>query len=181
MQWCGIIVAFLGITLSFMWRGSETVTARNMIMGDGLAIMAAFTWALTTVVVRSSALAKAPATQTLLYQLIIGFIVILVAASATEQTSFTVTTAVICNLVFQGTIVSLGSLLLWFWLLRQYSTSELGGFTFRTPIFGIVLGVLILNEPLEMGFVVGSLFVIFGIVLVSSHNKIRKKMTLIFQ
>ena len=155
--------------------------ADDMILGDFLAVLAALSWAVTTVLVRSSSLAKASATQNLLYQLLTGFIVILIGAFITDQTEFTVTTEVISNLIFQGTVVSFGSLLLWFWLLRQYSASELGVFTFLTPVFGVALGVLILDEPLELSFIIGALLVVLGIALVSSHHKIVRRAKLAFK
>lgn len=181
IQWVGILSAFSGIALSFLWREAEVDTADNMILGDFLAILAALSWAVTTVLVRSSSLAKASAMQTLSYQLVIGFIIILIGAFTTDQTEFTATTAAISNLIFQGTVVSFGSLLLWFWLLRQYSASELGVFTFLTPVFGVALGVLILDEPVELSFIIGALLVVLGITLVSSHHKIVRRVKLALQ
>ncbi|MEJ6076965.1 DMT family transporter [Vibrio sp. 1-Bac 57] len=183
LQWIGIGSAFSGIALSFLWK-SEVADAKvinDMLWGDVLAVLAALSWAVTTVLVRTSNLSSAPATQTLLYQLMIGFIVILIAAIMTNQTHFTLTTSTVSNLIFQGVIVSFGSLLLWFWLLRNYATSELGVFTFMTPMFGICLGVMILNEPLELSFIFGAILVIFGIFLVNNHQLIQKKLAIILK
>lgn len=153
IQWLGILVAFTGISIAFLWRDahSSTPSALNMLWGDLLALTAALFWALTTVLIRSSSLAKAPATQTLLYQLVVCFIIVSFAAIALGQTHYTLTTAVVSNLAFQGVVVTFGSLLLWFWLLRQYSASQLGVFTFMTPLFGVLLSVWLLDEPFEEG------------------------------
>lgn len=182
IQWLGIITAFLGITLAFLWRDSQdTSSAENMLWGDFLALLAAISWAATTILVRCSSLAKAPATQTLFYQLIMCFILVLIAAIALEQTEYTLTTAVLSNLAFQGLVVSFGSLLLWFWLLRQYSASQLGVFTFMTPLFGIVFSVWLLGEPLEDSFIFGAIMVMMGIVMVNGHSRIKRGLKLIFQ
>ncbi|SFG59639.1 DMT family transporter [Neptunomonas qingdaonensis] len=183
IQWLGIITAFLGIALTFLWRDSQDTSsaATNMLWGDFLALLAAISWASTTVLVRSSSLANAPATQTLFYQLIMCFILVLFAAIAMEQTGYTRTTAVLSNLAFQGIVVSFGSLLLWFWLLRQYSASQLGVFTFMTPLFGIVFSVWLLDEPLEDSFIVGATMVMMGIVMVNGHSRIKRGLKLIFQ
>lgn len=183
LQWIGIIVAFSGIALTFLWRDAQNVApeATNMLWGDFLALLAAISWAATTVLVRSSSLSRAPASQTLLYQLIVCFILVLLAAIAMGQTEYTLTTAVVSNLVFQGVIVSFGSLLLWFWLLRQYSASQLGVFTLMTPLFGIVFGVWLLSEPLEDSFIFGAVMVMIGIILVNSHRRIENKFKLMFQ
>ncbi|MDX2367445.1 MAG: DMT family transporter, partial [Colwellia sp.] len=121
LQWAGIIMAFSGIALTFLWRDSQSIEleAANLLWGYFLALLAAISWAATTVLVRSSSLSKAPASQTLLYQLFACFILVLLAAIAMGQTEYKLTVAVVSNLAFQGIIVSFVSLLLWFWLLRQ--------------------------------------------------------------
>lgn len=176
IQWFGIITAFIGIAVAFLWNNHEGIPSigTNIFFGDILALLAAISWALTTVLVRSSALAKAPATQTLLYQLVVCFVVVLSAAIVMGQTEYTLTSAVIGNLAFQGIVVTFGSLLLWFWLLRQYSASQLGVFTFMTPVFGVLLSVWVLDEPLEEGFIFGAMMVMIGIFMVSSHLKLEK-------
>ena len=183
LQWLGIITSFLGIALAFLWRDAQEVTpvAANMIKGDILAICAAVLWALTTVLIRSSSLARAPATQTLLYQLIVCFIVVFIAAVVMGQTEYTLTPSVVGNLAFQGIVVSFGSLLLWFWLLRQYSASQIGVFTFMTPLFGVLFSIWLLGEPLEKGFIFGAIMVMTGIFIVSSHNKIQQRLNRLFQ
>lgn len=183
LQWLGIIVAFVGISLTFLLREAEsgTASAPNMLWGDLLAIFGAISWAATTVLVRKSSLATAPATQTLWYQLIVSFVVIFIVAIVTGQTQYSLTPSVMGNLVFQGIIVTFASYLIWFWLLRQYSASQLGVFTFMTPMFGIGFGVWILNEPLEVSFIYGAILVMMGIVLVNGHKRIASGLKLILR
>jgi drug/metabolite transporter (DMT)-like permease len=119
------------------------------------------------VVVRCSSLAKAPATQTLLYQLVGAFVLLLGAAFATGQTRFNPTPQVWASLVFHSLVVSFASFLVWFWLLRKYLASRLGVFSFMTPLFGIVFGAWLLNEPIETSFLAGAVPALAGIVLVS--------------
>jgi drug/metabolite transporter (DMT)-like permease len=63
----------------------------------------------------------------------------------------------------------------WFWLLRHYLASQLGVFSFMTPLFGVGFGVWLLNEPLESRFVAGAVLVLIGVVLVSNHAWFAKK------
>ena len=72
-------------------------------------------------------------------------------------------------MLFQGILVSFASYLVWFWLLRKYLASRLGVFSFMTPLFGVALGVWLLGEPLEPGFVVGAVLVLLGILLVNGE------------
>lgn len=81
-QWGGIALAFMGIILTFY----PTTTATNapalaqVLLGDLYALMAGLAWALSTIIVRLSPLAQAPATQTLFYQLFGCFVLLLLIA-----------------------------------------------------------------------------------------------------
>lgn len=169
-QWAGIALAFGGLAYAFLGRNPTAATAAsasNVLWGDFLGLLGGVAWGATTVVVRCSALAKAPATQTLLYQLIGAFVLLLAGAAVTGQTHVNLTPQVEASLAFHVVVVSFASFLVWFWLLRKYLASRLGVFSFLTPLFGIVFGALLLNEPIEASFLLGAIPVLMGIILVS--------------
>jgi drug/metabolite transporter (DMT)-like permease len=168
LQWLGIALAFGGIALVFLGRNPPASTpTSNSLWGDFLGLLGGIAWAATTVVVRSSSLSKARATQTLMYQLIGAFVLLLAGAIATGQAHVNFTTQVWASLAFHSLVVSFTSFLVWFWLLRTYLASRLGVFSFLTPLFGMVFGAWLLNEPIEMRFLLGAVPVMVGIVLVS--------------
>jgi len=171
VQWLGIAVAFAGIVVTFMGRhqggGAEPA---NVLRGDFLALLAGVSWAATTVAIRCSALATVSASQTLLYQLVSAFVLLLIAAFVMGQSAIKPTPLALGSLIFQSLVVSFASFLAWFWLLRRYLASRLGVFSFMTPLFGIAFGVWLLDEPLEASFVMGAIFVLIGVVLVSGHG-----------
>lgn len=80
------------------------------------------------------------------------------------------------SLVFHTLIMSFMSLMLWFWLLRNYLASHLGVFSFLTPIFGLLFGVLLLNETIEPNFIFGTILVMFGVLVVSMQDWIKRKL-----
>jgi drug/metabolite transporter (DMT)-like permease len=168
VQWLGVALAFGGIAFAFLGRSTAVSATQNSVLwGDFLGLLAGISWAATTVVVRSSALSKAPATQTLLYQLIGAFVLLLAGSFATGQAHVNLTPQVWASLVFHSLVVSFASFLVWFWLLRTYLATRLGVFSFLTPLFGIVFGAWLLNEPIETRFLLGAAPVLLGIVLVS--------------
>ncbi len=170
-QVAGIAVAFGGIAFAFVGGDavSSAATDGRALLGDGLALMAGAAWGATTVTIRCSSLASAPATETLLYQLLGAFVLLLPASWLTGQMRFESSTVVWAHLGFQSLIVSFASFLTWCWLLRRYLASRLGVFSFLTPLFGVVLGVGLLGEALETPFIVGSVLVLIGIGLVSGR------------
>ena len=175
LQWLGVALAFGGIAITFLGRDQATMQGElaDILWGDLLALLAGIAWAATTVAVRLTGLARLPATQTLLYQLVCGFVLLLVAAISLGQTGFRPTPMAWGSLAFQGLVVSFASYLAWFWLLRHYLASRLGVFSFMTPLFGVAFGVWLLDEPLEPNFIAGALLVFAGIILVSGYGWFR--------
>ena len=172
VQWLGIALAFVGIVVSFFGRAGQAgaVEPKHILRGDLLAILAGIAWAATTVVVRCSSLARAAASQTLLYQLIVAFVLLLSAAFWLGQTAIRPTPMAWGSMLFQSLLVSFASFLLWFWLLRHYLASRLSVFSFMTPLFGTVFGVWLLNDPLAPSFVAGAVLVLAGVTMVSRRG-----------
>jgi drug/metabolite transporter (DMT)-like permease len=171
LQWVGIALAFGGLVIAFFGRAEGAGPAPgNVLWGDFLGLMGGAAWGATTVIIRGSTLSKAPASQTLMYQLLGAFLVLTAVSFATGQASFNPTPAVWASLAFHAVIVSFVSFLVWFWLLRHYMASRLGVFSFLTPLFGILLGAWLLGERIEPSFLMGSFPVLVGIVLVSGHG-----------
>lgn len=170
VQWAGILLAFGGIATAFLGHPASGGTDGSSLLGDLLAVLAGVAWGGTTVVIRITALAQAPARQTLFYQLAVAFVVLLASAAALDQLRFTPTPLAVASLTFQALMVSFTAFMIWFWLLRTYLASRLGVLSFMTPLFGVGLGAWLLNEPVDPGFLTGAVMVIAGITLVSGHQ-----------
>ena len=172
LQWLGIALAFTGLALAFFLRhdAGNSGSASTSLWGDVLGLLGGVAWGATTVVVRCSRLAQAPASETLLYQLLGAFVLLMAAAVVLGQTGVRSTPLVWASLAFQALVVSFASFLVWFWLLRHYLASQLGVFSFLTPLCGMAFGAWLLDEPLEPSFLGGAALVLGGIVLVNARG-----------
>ncbi len=176
LQWAGILIAFMGIVVTFMGRETSGMQALpQQLFGDGLALLAGIFWALTTISLRLTKLSDAHPTQTLFYQLVGGCIFLLPLAFLMGQASIHWTALAIGSLVFHTVIVSFISFMLWFWLLRNYLANRLGVFSFMTPIFGMLFGVIFLKESIEMNFIIGTALVMAGVLVVSMQSWFRRR------
>lgn len=174
-QWMGIAVCFTGIAVAFIGGSSPAQLDTRMLLGDALAVGAGMAWGATTVAIRASRLSEAPPGLTLFYQLAVAFVLLLGVALVTGQMDqVSLTPMAVGSVLFQGVVVSFASYLAWFWLLRRYLASNLAVFSFMTPLFGVTLGVLILDEPLTLNFVLGAVLVLAGIGLVSAGAWLRR-------
>lgn len=168
LQWLGIALAFAGVGTTFL-GGDAASSVPTSLRGDLFALLGGIAWGATTVTIRMSRLSSAPPAQTLLYQLVGAAVLLLPAAYATGQGSFVPTPLTLTSLAFQSIIVSFASFLAWFWLLRTYLASQLGVFSFLTPMLGVMLGTILLGETPEPRFLAGTALVLLGILVVSAH------------
>jgi drug/metabolite transporter (DMT)-like permease len=166
IQWVGIAIAFGGVVLAISGM-SDSSGAENPLRGDIYGLLAGMSWGGSTIVIRTTGLANCSSKQTLLFQLSGACILLSLLAITTESVHFTLTTLAWTSLIFQTLVVSFISYLIWFSLLRHYQASSLGILTFMTPIFGILAGVVILGEPLLIEFVLGSILIVLGLIVVS--------------
>lgn len=169
VQWLGMGLAFAGIAVTFLAPGENGggPAMSQGLYGDFLGLCAGVSWGLTTVAVRTSRLAEAPATQTLYYQLVGAFLLLLPMALLAGQTALTLTPLAWASLGFQTLAVSFASYLVWFWMLRRYLAARLGVMAFMTPLFGVLMGYLLLDEHTTLVFLLGAGLTVAGLLVVN--------------
>jgi len=171
-QWLGVLLAFAGIALAFAEGFAHGAVSWRVLGGDALALAGGVLWAATTLLVRTTALAEAAPTTTLLYQLgIAGLILVALPLALGARIAPPLPGIAWISLLFQTVVVGFASFLAWFWLLRHYLTSRLSVFSFLTPLFGVAFGVILLDDPISLYFGGGAVLVLSGIVLVNLPRK----------
>jgi drug/metabolite transporter (DMT)-like permease len=165
-QWAGVLVAFGGVALAFAEGFGSG--ARATLLGDLYGVIGAVFWGATTVLIRVTRLARASATKTLFYQLAVSAAALPLASFLAGESGIgEVSFKVAASLAYQGVIVAFASYLAWFWLLAHYLGARISVFSFLTPLFGVMFGVVLLSEPLSAAFLGAALLVGAGIALVN--------------
>jgi drug/metabolite transporter (DMT)-like permease len=167
VQWVGLVIAFVAVAFAFS-EGFTGPSLPNQLRGDALALAAGVLWGLTTLVIRSSAMATASAEKTLFYQVAVTAVVApLLSLGLGEAWSLAYSAQAWGSLALQTVIGAFASYLTWMWLLRHYPATQMSSFTFLTPVFALVFGVVLLAEPLTLRLVAALVGVALGIVLVN--------------
>jgi drug/metabolite transporter (DMT)-like permease len=165
-QWAGVLLAFSGIVAAFA-EGFASAQGATFV-GDLFGVIAAFLWASTIVLIRATKLARTNAAKTLFYQLAVSAAALpLVSIATGEPGVVRVTPLAVAVMAYQGVLVAFASYLAWFWLLTKYYAARLSVFTFVTPLFGVLFGVVFLDERITPAFVAAALLVAGGIALVN--------------
>ena len=170
LKMTGLILAFAGIVTVF---GGRPKTAKTtMILGDLLEIAAALLWGATTLYIKKFMAEKVQPIHTFLYQLFFS-IPILFAVSLILEPKWIIKidVSIVALLIYQSVIVAFMSYFIWFKLIHEYSVSRLSAFTFFTPVFGVLFGILFLNEELTLSLMVGLPMVSLGIFFVNWRRR----------
>ena len=170
LQWVGLALAFGGVVLAF----SESFghSSPTQLRGDVLALSAGMFWGLTTLTLRATKLATASAEKTLFYQVALTAAVCpFLSLALGERWSFAYSAWAWTSIALQTVIGAFASYLTWMWLLRHYPATKMSSFTFLTPLFALVFGVVLLAEPLTPQLVLALAGVGLGILLVNKKRR----------
>jgi drug/metabolite transporter (DMT)-like permease len=171
-QFAGLGVAFVGIVVAF--SESLTFSSSQFLIGDSMIVGAAILWGATTVVIKAGPLAKVSPSKTLLYQLGVSAVLLPIGSMAlNEQGIVNVSPLVIASLFYQTVWIASLTYLAWFWLIRHYPGPKLASFTFLTPIFGVLAGWLVLDEPLTIAVLAALFMVAVGVYMVNRQTNSR--------
>ncbi len=166
----GLVLAFIGLYSVF--QGKPTTWNPSMLFGDLLEITAAFLWGATTVYIKKYLAERVHPIHTFLYQLVFSVPVIFICLIFLEpKWILNVSASAVIALLYASVVIAFVSYLVWFKLIHTYPVSELAVFTFLTPVFGVVCGVIFLGEQVTTGLIIGLLLVSGGIYLTNYRKK----------
>ncbi|WP_066271620.1 DMT family transporter [Hydrogenophaga palleronii] len=168
IQWAGLVLAFLAVAIAFSEGFVHSSPVVGQWRGDLMGLAAGVLWGLTTLTIRGSRLTSASAEKTLFYQLgVTSLVAPLLSLLLGEPWGFGYSALAWGSVLLQTVVGAFASYLTWMWLLRHYPATQMSTFTFLTPVFALMFGVVLLSEPLTVQLVVALVGVAAGIVLVS--------------
>ena len=165
MRLAGVVLAFGGVALVF--SDELSLPDRSALTGDLICLVAGLLWGATTIVIKMSRLATARPEKTLLYQLVVSGVMVIplipFGGPMLRDPDFLSTG----SLLLQAAFIVAFTYLLWFWLVRRYPASGLTSFAFLSPVHGVILGGLLLNEPLSVNIFIALGLIAAGLLLVN--------------
>ena len=171
-QWAGLALSFAGVALAI--GVPQANVDADVLFGDLLIVGGGALWAATTLLVKATALIRAPAEKGLGYQVAMSIPILGFAAWVSgERLTHMPGPLSLSLLAYQAFWVVGLTFLLWFMLVKTYSASKLSSFTFITPLFGVVASYFIMHDTLTLAFGVAALLVIAGLYLVNRPEAAR--------
>lgn len=164
----GIMLGFAGVAFVFMEK--KGVTA-DLQVGDLIILFAAFLWSCNAVYTKRIIHAFKPF-HMVLYPMIFSVPFFFLEGFVWDSTMIAhVDAKVFCALLYQGLVTASFCFVAWITLLQKYGAVALHSFIFIMPVSGVLLGGLVLGEPITVNIIIALLLIVSGILLVNFKQK----------
>ena len=160
----GLALALAGVIWAMAVRDP---TLHGSLWGDLAALGAAIGWAATAMMAKASPLKQARPEVQLWIQVAVSGPILVIAALFFGDLVRDLQPIHLWGLGFQIVVVVSAGFIFWLWLLSVYPASGVASFSFLSPVFSVLLGWLLLDEPIGAGIVVALVLVAAGIVLIN--------------
>jgi drug/metabolite transporter (DMT)-like permease len=161
----GSAIAFIGLIVAL--RSNIAGSGRSTIKGDIIELISCVTLAI--IIVYNKRLVKMiDKWRVIFWEFFIGVILFLLGAIVFEKFQIRqVQLDAWLALIFQSVGISVFCFMSWQYLVARHNSSSVSVFFFLTPLVGMVIGVLILNEAFDPGLIIGCMLVGAGIFIVN--------------
>lgn len=166
----GLAVAFIGVGVIFLSSAPET----DQLRGNALVLLGGFLLSVIHVYGKFL-LTRLSAFQVVFWEFVYGISFFFPLSFLLESgEEYRLSAVVIGAVLYQGLIIAGFGFVTWVYLLQRYSASKLVSFQFSIPLFGVILGWMLLDESLTWRLALGVLLVAVGIYAVSTASSTRK-------
>ncbi len=162
----GLAVGLAGVgLLSGLGGGRGGVSASGVVIILG----AAAAWAMGTIMARRVSTPASPALTSAMQLLIGGVFALVLAAATGEFGSFRLSAVsdrswlALAYLILVGSIVAFSAYVV---AVRMLPTATVATYAYVNPVIAVLLGTLILNEPVSLGMLAGGVLIVGAVVLV---------------
>jgi len=161
----GLLLAMVGVVIAVAGRGAAGDEAS--FLGDMLALIAAMCWAGIALTARITPIAHVRIEMQLMWQLVVSAVVLLLLSFFFGPLLRDFSTIHVISVLGQGVVVVFAAFLFWFWLIKTYPASSVASFSFLSPVFGVLLGWLLLGEKIGPGAIAALGCVAVGLVMIN--------------
>jgi drug/metabolite transporter (DMT)-like permease len=165
----GILLGFAGVAFVFLEKKG---VASDFEVGDVMILAAAFLWSCNAVYTKRIISAFKPF-QIALFPMIFSVPFFFLEGVLWDHHMIAfINSKIIGAMVYQSLVTASFGFVVWNSLLQRYGAVALHSFIFIMPITGVLLGGLILGEPITINILIAMLLIVAGILM--THFKQKK-------
>lgn len=165
--WSGLLIGFGGVALLVFSNSTE---ASVDILGIILLLIGAFSWAMGSVYSKSFKASSSIIPNIAIQMLAGGLGLFIVGTSFGELFKIHITSkgmGSILYLIFFGSIVGYSC---YVYILEKWPTAKAGTYAYVNPLVAVLLGALILNEPISIDVIMSTVVILSGVILVQTSK-----------
>ncbi len=164
----GILLGFAGVAFVFLEKKGVT---NDFEVGDVMILAAAFLWSCNAVYTKRIISAFKPF-QIALFPMIFSVPFFFLEGVLWDHHMIAfIDTKIIGAMVYQSLVTASFGFVVWNSLLKRYGAVALHSFIFIMPITGVLLGGLILGEPMTVNILIAMLLIVVGILVIHKKQK----------
>lgn len=168
----GLLLAFCGVAYAiFAGKAGGKTGGGSSLSGDMFALGAAISWAGIALVARTTRLSEVRAEMQVFWQVLVSAPILLLVAPLFGPLIRELEPIHLWGLGFQIVVIVSVGFIFWLWLLSIYPANTVASFSFLTPIFGVFMGWLFLNEEVSIAMVISLVLVAGGIILINRRTR----------
>ena len=163
----GLVLAFTGVVFIFL----APSTVEGLLLGNLLVLAGGFLLGVIHVYAKFL-LRRLTAFQLVFWEFLYGILCFFALSFLLEPIDqYNVTRPVVLGVLYQGLVIAGFGFVSWVYLLQRFPASKMASFQFSIPIFGVILGWMLLGEAVTWRLVAGVSFVAIGIYEVSTSKE----------
>lgn len=163
----GLLSGFAGVVV-IMWERAAALT----VDGNGITLILVGTSALAVAtLINRRAIGHMSLWHIAFVQLLGSGLALLPVAIWLEELAFVPNVAFFSSLLYQATVVSIGTTVMLLWLIRHGGAARASSFHLLNPVFGTLLAIVLLDERVSIGQMLGIVPIVAGLALVNGQRK----------
>lgn len=160
----GLVVGFAGVAMLFL---DNLAMSREALQGDLLILLAVTIWSGHVIYIKKI-ISNFHPLQITLYPMAMAAPVFLISGFLFDgQMIGTIDWTVIQSMLYQIFVTASFGFVAWNTLISRFGAAALHSFVFIMPISGVLLGVVLLEEPLTVNLIGAIVLVVTGLILVN--------------
>ena len=165
IKFSGVMIAYLGIIITYF----DSFGNSSFLLGNSFCLASGFLLGVRTIFLAKGSESIAPL-KLLMAQAFFGSIIFILLSVVFESDPYKFSLILLISILYQGAIVAGFNFIANIWLLKNYKPSQVTVIHLSQPIFGILIGYVVLGEKIGLLVVLGAVFVILGSVLVRKNS-----------
>ena len=165
IKFSGVMIAYLGIIITYF----DSFGNSSFLLGNSFCLASGFLLGVRTIFLAKGSESIAPL-KLLMAQAFFGSIIFILLSVVFESDPYKFSLILLISILYQGAIVAGFNFIANIWLLKNYKPSQVTVIHLSQPIFGILIGYVVLGEKIGLLVLLGAAFVILGSVLVRKNS-----------